>query len=130
MPQPSIAEETEERPLDPAVEKVRRKLVKFVAVNLGLLFLALMAVVAAVVYKSREDTKVEPFATDAGIPRTDAGGIVQGTIVLPDGARMISQTLAGARILVDAELAGGERTLFLYDIAEDRIVGRFAVTAK
>ena len=42
----------EDKPLDPAVERVRRKLVRFMAINLGLLFAALMAVVAAVVYKA------------------------------------------------------------------------------
>ena len=52
MARPAFDDE-EEKPLDPAVEKVRRKLVRFVAINLGLLFIALMAVVGALVYKSR-----------------------------------------------------------------------------
>ena len=52
MARPALDDE-KEKPLDPAVEKVRRKLVRFVAINLGLLFIALMAVVAALVYKSR-----------------------------------------------------------------------------
>ncbi|PDQ22485.1 fimbrial protein, partial [Mesorhizobium sanjuanii] len=34
--------EGREKPLDPEVESVRRKLVRFMAINLGLLFLALM----------------------------------------------------------------------------------------
>ena len=45
-------DDDEDKPLDPAVEQVRRKLVRFVAINLGLLFIALMAVVGALVYKS------------------------------------------------------------------------------
>ncbi|TIT86625.1 MAG: fimbrial protein, partial [Mesorhizobium sp.] len=40
-----IDEEDEEKPLDPAAEKVRRKLIRFMIVNLGLLFLALMVVI-------------------------------------------------------------------------------------
>ncbi|TIT59038.1 MAG: fimbrial protein, partial [Mesorhizobium sp.] len=48
-----IAEEDEEKPLDAEVEKVRGKLIRFMAVNLGLLFLALMVVIAALVYKAR-----------------------------------------------------------------------------
>ncbi|RUU07680.1 fimbrial protein, partial [Mesorhizobium sp. M6A.T.Ca.TU.002.02.2.1] len=36
----AVADEDEEKPLDPEVEKVRKKLVRFVAINLGLLFLA------------------------------------------------------------------------------------------
>ena len=63
MAQPTFDDE-EEKPLDPAVEKVRRKLVRFVAINLGLLFVALMAVVGAIVYKSRtRRRRASPAAT-------------------------------------------------------------------
>jgi hypothetical protein len=57
MARPTI-DDNEEKPLDPAVEKVRRKLVRFVAINLGLLFLALMAVLAAVVYKTGAPSEI------------------------------------------------------------------------
>ena len=52
MAGPALDEEND-KPLDPAVEKVRRKLVRFVAINLAILLAALMAVAAAIVYKSR-----------------------------------------------------------------------------
>src|SRR5690606_16507642 len=42
----------EEKPLDPAAENVRRKMLRFMFINLGILFLALMAVMIALVYKS------------------------------------------------------------------------------
>ena len=48
----ALPDNDDEKPLDPAAERVRRKLVRFMAINLGILFLALMAVVAALVYKS------------------------------------------------------------------------------
>jgi hypothetical protein len=51
----------EDKPLDPAVDRVRRKLVRFMAINLGLLFLALMAVVLAIVYRWTREP--EPEAT-------------------------------------------------------------------
>ena len=44
-----VQADEEEKPLDPNVEKVRRKLVRFMGINLGLLFLALMAVVSGVI---------------------------------------------------------------------------------
>ena len=56
MIRPAFDDE-EEKPLDPAVEKVRKKLVRFVAINLGLLFVALMAVVGAIVYKARTERR-------------------------------------------------------------------------
>jgi hypothetical protein len=51
-------------------------------------------------------------------------------IVLPVGAKVISQALSGNRISIDAELADGSRTIFVYDIAERRIIGRFAIRNK
>jgi hypothetical protein len=114
-------DEEDEKPLDPAVEKVRRKLVRFVVINLGILFLALMVVVLAVVYKSR---RAEP-AADAGFPAS--GEVIEADIPLPVGARIVSQSLSGSRIAIDVELAGGGRAILLYDLAERRLMGRYAM---
>ena len=121
-------DEDQEKPLDPEVEKVRRKLVRFMAINLGLLLLALMVVIAAIVYKSRKAPPANPpLAGDIQVP---AGEPLAGDIVLPVGAKVISQSLSGNRISIDAELADGSRAIFVYDIAERRIIGRFAIRNK
>ncbi|RWL96316.1 MAG: fimbrial protein [Mesorhizobium sp.] len=123
-----IAEEDEEKPLDPAAENVRRKLVRFMIVNLGLLFLALMVVIGALVYKARN----APVAgsAPAGDVQVPAGASLSGDIVLPVGAKVISQSLSGNRLSIDAELADGSRSIFVYDIAERRIIGQFAIRNK
>lgn len=121
---PSV-QESREKPLDPEVESVRRKLVRFMAINLGLLFLALMVVIAALVYKARNAPPANPTpASDIQVP---AGEPLTGDIVLPVGAKIVSQSLSGERISIDAELADGSRAIFVYDIAGRRIIGRFAV---
>ena len=124
MARPALDDE-QEKPLDPAVEKVRRKLVRFVAINLGLLFVALMAVVAALVYKTRTEA---PQATDVAVEVQSPEGVAEGRIPLPVGARIVSQALSGNRISLALELADGSRAIYLYDVAERRLVGRFAVT--
>ncbi|RWO00666.1 fimbrial protein [Mesorhizobium sp.] len=124
----AAADEDEEKPLDPEVEKVRKKLVRFVAINLGLLFLALMVVIAALVYKTRSAPPATPsLAGDIQVP---AGEPLTGDIVLPVGAKVISQSLSGNRVSIDAELADGSRAIFVYDIAERRIIGRFSIRNK
>lgn len=124
MSRPAIEEE-EDKPLDPSVERVRRKLVRFFIINLGLLFIALMAVIGGIVYKSRT---AAPVATIAGgeidVP---AGSQLTGDIILPAGAKIVSQALSGNRISIDAELADGSRTIFVYDITQRRLIGQFAV---
>ena len=129
MARPTI-DDSEEKPLDPAVEKVRRKLVRFVAINLGLLFLALMAVLAAIVYKTNGENEAAAVADSEAAPSPAEGGVMAGDIVLPAGARLVSHSLSGNRITLDAELAGGGRAIFLYDIAARRMIGRFDLKSK
>ena len=117
MKQQAFDDEIEEKPLDPAVERVRKKLVRFVAINLGLLFAALMAVVAAIVYKSGHTPPADAPATVA-------------EIALPSGAKMIGHGFSDGQFSIDAELADGSRVIILYDVAGKKIVGRYTVTAK
>ncbi|WP_027153489.1 hypothetical protein [Mesorhizobium sp. WSM2561] len=124
----AAADEDEEKPLDPEVEKVRKKLVRFVAINLGLLFLALMVVIAALVYKTRSAPPAAP--SPAGDIQVPPGEPLTGDIVLPVGAKVISQSLSGNRVSIDAELADGSRGIFVYDITERRIIGRFSIRNK
>ncbi|CAN7562775.1 fimbrial protein [Aminobacter sp. LjRoot7] len=126
MSRPAIEEE--DKPLDPSVERVRRKLVRFFIINIGLLFIALMAVLGGVVYKSRTPEAVAPVASgDIQVP---AGGQISGEIILPVGAKIMSQALSGNRISIDAELVDGSRTIFLYDMSERRLIGEFQVRNK
>jgi hypothetical protein len=119
-----VLDDEEEKPLDPAVEKVRRKLVRFVAINLGLLFFALMAVVAALVYKSR--TAPPPAEVVEQTPSPE--GVAEGQVALPAGARIVSQSLSGDRLSLQLELADGGRAIYLYDVAAQRVIAKFAIT--
>ncbi|RWE44668.1 MAG: fimbrial protein [Mesorhizobium sp.] len=122
------ADEEQEKPLDPEVDKLRGKLIRFMAINLSLLFLALMVVIAAIVYKSRKAPPANPPLS--GDVQTPAGEPASADIVLPVGAKVVSQSLSGDRLSIDAELADGSRAIFVYDIAERRLIGRFAIRNK
>jgi hypothetical protein len=114
--------------LDPAAERVRRKLVRFMAINLGILFLALMAVVVALVYRAFLSNGGEEVpAVISEIPTPPPGSMLTGDIALPQGARVISHALSGNRLTLDVEV-NGERSIFIYDIGEGRMIGRFALT--
>lgn len=124
---PTIDDDAD-KPLDPAVEKVRRKLLRFAVINIGLLFVALMAVLAAIVYKTGNDAKV----AEAGmsVPSSVEDAFVSGEIVLPPGARVLSHSLSGNRLSLDSELADGNRAIFLYDLRERRLIGRLELKAQ
>ena len=114
----ALADNDEEKPLDPAAERVRRKLVRFMAINLGILFLALMAVVAALVYKS--------MTVPPETPTRDAGSrdFVVQNIRLPRGARVISHSLSGDRLSLHVDV-GGEQSIVIYDITTSRMLNAF-----
>ena len=124
MARPSV-DDTEEKPLDPAAERVRRKLVRFVAVNLGLLFFAVMAVLVAVVYKSLDGEK--PAEAISEIPAPD-GAPLELDLPLPAGARLVGHALSGNRVSLDVELADGRRSLIVYDMAARRVVARIVLS--
>ena len=117
---------SDEQPLDPAAERVRRRLVRFAVINIGILFVAVMVVLGAIVYKTTQLGK-EPAApaADANVP--SGGDLVEGRITLPSGARIVSQALSGNRLSLQVALADGSRSFLIYDIASGRPIGRYAV---
>lgn len=114
-----------DKPLDPAAERVRRKLVRFVAVNLGILFLAVAVVLGAVIYRSGLIGGGTTGSDNAAVPSDEP--LMEGVIALPAGARVNHHALSGDRVSIDATLAGGSRVLFVYDLRQRRMVARFAL---
>ena len=117
----------EDKPLDPATEKVRRKLARYGAVFMGFNILALMAVLGAIVYK------IGDYGNDASQPAASMGVMVptetdfDKVIDLPDGAEILSASQNGNQILLNLALANGERALWIYDISTSRIIGRLLI---
>ncbi|MVA96346.1 fimbrial protein [Nitratireductor sp. CAU 1489] len=120
-------EEADEKPLDPAAEKVRRKLVRFVAVNLGILFVAVMAVLGAVVYKVSFSGNAPQTAGDSPVPAPADTPFVEAEIALPAGARILSQSLSGERIALHVALPDGQVAIFVYDLRGRRLLGRYDI---
>jgi hypothetical protein len=119
-----LNDENEDKPLDPAVERVRRKLVRFIVINLSLLFAAVIIVIAAIVYRST--TKEVPPATvsDTAVP---TGEMIEAAISVPAGARIVSQALYGNRVSLELELPNAAREILIYDFGERRIIARLQV---
>lgn len=119
----------EDKPLDPAVERVRARLVRFMIINLGILFIALMAVVIAIVYRSNSSAPQPPATAPSELPRPvpDESDVAHGEITLPAGAHIAGQTFSGNRLSLDLSLADGGRAFLIYDIAAGRVIARIDV---
>ncbi len=107
-------DQEEEKPLDPEMEKVRRKMVRLLVVSIGIMILGVMAVLAGVVYKVIEPEEEqqaavsEPLAVPTGAP-------LQLTGSLPTGFVVEQVSLDGSRILFYGLMADGTRGAIILD---------------
>lgn len=117
------ADEPDEKPLDPEVEKVRQKMVRLLVVSIGIMIIGVMAVLAAVVYRvvAPEEETVEVSTALPG-----GGEALASRVALPDGFAVEHVALEGGRILFFGSGADGERAL-VFDIASGSLVAEIAV---
>ena len=133
MAGPAAVNGDEEKPLDPMVENVRRKMMKLMIISIGIMMIGLMAVLGAIVYKYNTSgiSSVESDAPVAQISGQNSGQnspmLVSGNIVLPKGAVIETSSLAGSRILLRVKLSDGSVHLMVFDMSNASIIADFPV---
>ncbi len=115
----------DEKPLDPATEKVRRKMVRLLAVSIGVMMVGLMAVLGAIVYKFNDSGRKAAVreAGSAPLPYEN----LEGRIDLPDRAEIVSASLDADRVLLQIRLPDGASSLLVYSLERNRIIARVAI---
>lgn len=108
-----------EKPLDPAAERVRRKMVRLLLVGVGTMLVGVMAVLFAVVYKISQPGDSEGMRARSAL----ADGTV---IALPAGGRVERIALDGGRALLLVE-SGGRQSLLVVDLASGGIAARYPI---
>lgn len=124
-------EELEERPLDPELEKVRRKMMRLLVVSIGIMMIGLMAVLAAVVYKA---TRGEPAGPSAAATAPAGTGDVAPSdrpfsvrAALPAGFSVQAVALDGGRVLFFGIEPDGVRRAIIVDAASGRTIGELLI---
>ena len=117
--------EEEEAPLDPAVERVRRKLARLLIASFGVMFLGLIAVFSVIVYRLNAPAGNPGLSTGAAV-RFPAG---DATIRLPAGTRVVSTALDGGRALLQVDGPAGAE-LVLIDLADGSILARYELVSE
>lgn len=120
-------DDQEEKPLDPAMENVRRKMVRLQIVSGAIMVVSLMAVFGAIVYKTSHSATKQEVAPTAGIS-VPADAPRAATAALPDGFSVQSVAFSGSQILFYGVLQGGQRKAIVFDIGVGRIVADVSVT--
>jgi hypothetical protein len=106
-------DDADSKPLDPAVLQVQARLRRLMLIAGLTLGLGIFAVFAGIVYR------LMTYGDKA--PEMPAGGVVSET--LPAGAKLISSTVAGNRIVLTYEHGGGT-TLIMIDAKTLALIGR------
>ena len=124
-----VFDEGADKPLDPAMERVRRKMIRLLAVAIGTMLIGLMAVLGAIVYKfnSKPSAPAAQNLAETTIPQSLVE--VSGSVALPVGAQINSTSLSGNRILFDVSLPDGTRELLIWDIAAGRYAAKLSLTS-
>ncbi|MDK1388421.1 hypothetical protein QN224_23720 [Sinorhizobium sp. 8-89] len=118
-------DEQEEKPLDPAMENVRRKMVRLQLVSAGVMLVMLMAVLGTIVYKvTRPNGRAEAAPTAIDVP-SDAP--VSAIAALPAGFSVSNVALSGSQVLFYGNLPGAEPRAIVFDIPAGRIVADITV---
>ncbi|MDK1375199.1 hypothetical protein QN222_11965 [Sinorhizobium sp. 6-70] len=118
-------DEQEEKPLDPAMENVRRKMVRLQLVSAGVMLVMLMAVLGTIVYKvTRTNGGAEAAPVAVSVP-SDAP--VSAIAALPAGFSVSNVALSGSQVLFYGSLPGAEPRAIVFDIPAGRIVADITV---
>jgi hypothetical protein len=117
MTNPNFADE-QEAPLDPAFEKVRRKMVRLLIISSSVIILGLMAVVYSIVYRVNR-LPANPAATAA---QDVAAPAAQQSIALPTGFVMESTAISGNRVLLFGTASDGKKRIVIHDIGTGKTV--------
>jgi hypothetical protein len=117
----------EEQPLDPAMERVRRKMIRLLAVSIGIMVIGLMAVLAAIVYKINQPIPEAATPVRSEIPGQPLGAALAGeSIMLDPGTRILSHNLSDNTLSLETRLANGTRQILVYDVTTKRVVARIS----
>ncbi len=115
-------DEQEEKPLDPAMENVRRKMVRLQLVSAGIMGVLLMAVLVTIGYMLTRSSAPAAAPVTAGGLAIPSDQPLKAVANLPAGFVIDNTSLSGAQILFTGRLADGKRKALVFDIAVGRIV--------
>ncbi|MEM7299825.1 MAG: fimbrial protein [Pseudomonadota bacterium] len=121
MANPDVNEE----PLDPAVENIRRKMVRLLAVSFGIMLLGLFAVLAAIVYKITQSDENNPEQAEMVQVTSQPSKLAGGQYTIGKGSSLVSTTLQGNRLVVTVKKDSGGFEVLVVDTASGAELARY-----
>ncbi|AJY47639.1 hypothetical protein [Martelella endophytica] len=120
MSRDRIEEHEEDEPLDPAVELVRRRMLRLQVISALIMIVSLMAVFGAIIYKVMGRDDAAQVATSSGVVvPADAPRALTAT--LPRGFQIANISYGDGQALIYGQKENGEQTMYLYDLNSGRM---------
>ena len=105
----------EDEPLDPAFEAVRRKMVRLLAVSMGVMFVGIAAVLVAVVWR---------------LNQSGPDGPTSAALIVPQGFLVDSAQANAERVTLVGRLPDGVQKVLVFDGQTGEIIANFAISAE
>jgi hypothetical protein len=120
----------DEKPLDPAMLRVQRKLRRLILIAGLTLGLGILAVLAAVIYRIFSVAPPAPAVVTAPVPAAavTSARLTLSDLGLPADARLLSSTSDGSRVVLTYAHSGGATVIFI-DPRRLTVVGRLELPA-
>lgn len=94
----------------------------------ALMIVGFGAVIARIVYLTTRPPAVSDGPTPASAPQTLFKSGLDTTLALPQDAKVLSQSLSGARLSVHY-VAGGDETIVILDLETGQPIGRVRISS-
>ncbi|WP_336276956.1 hypothetical protein [Bartonella sp. CB178] len=116
----------QDQPLDPAVEQIRKRLMRLMIVSVSITLILILSVLFGVIYKiaaPRPDTKqVNPSSFQGKDSET-----THHTLSLPRGTQILSQDLSEHNIALKVRTPEGKTQLMIYNYYTGALIAIFSV---
>ncbi len=121
----------EEAPLDPVMERVRKKMIRLLVISMGTIFISLMVVVYTIVYKINtlpEDAE-EEASNSSQIQASFNVADFQETIELnaPVGAELTSSQLEGNLLVLQFRLPNSQTEVRIINLLSGEVVSTVSI---
>lgn len=115
-------QDEEEQPLDPVMERVRKKMIRLMVISIGIMMVGLLAVLFAIIYR------IGNAPPDQEVQSTDlpAGARVEINLDLPAGTRIVSSTVENYRLVLHTMTADGVAEFFIIDTRNGKLISRIS----
>lgn len=113
-------QEDEEQPLDPVMERVRKKMIRLMVISIGIMMIGLMAVLFAIVFKisggSQDDGDIAATETDQAV--------VQSSLDFPVGSTIVWSAVDSGRLIIQVKHLDRSTEFYLVDTKTGKLASR------